>query len=130
MSADDEKCVPARDSRVAGIGPIRPVATNIRVNVVRMWSAHGPRCADQSVMRQDWGHGVAVAVVHVHDGGADHPAVSVWSGQRQPVVFGELVDDINHRRLLAVCGYSNQSDRRVEGVLPVVVVAPPCHLIE
>lgn len=38
VSSDDERCPPARDSGVAGIGPIRLVVTNIRVNVVRMWS--------------------------------------------------------------------------------------------
>ncbi len=58
------------------------------------------------------------------------PPCELGSGQRQPVVFGELLDDVNHRRFLVLCGYANQSDRCVEGVLPVVVFAPPRHLIE
>ncbi len=39
VSVGDEKCLSARVSGVVGFGPIRLVATNIRVKVVRMWSA-------------------------------------------------------------------------------------------
>ncbi len=45
MSPNDEKCLLASVSWVVRIDLIGLVATNIRMNVVRMWSAHRPRCA-------------------------------------------------------------------------------------
>jgi hypothetical protein len=48
VSVGDEKCLLAMVSGVAGIEPIRLVATNIRVNVVRMWSAESPPASKRS----------------------------------------------------------------------------------
>jgi hypothetical protein len=39
MLSDDRKCLLARVSGDTCIGPMRPVTTSTKVNVVRMWSA-------------------------------------------------------------------------------------------